>query len=117
MAFLEIRLTQHAIERFHERVRPGLAMAAAEEELARLVSIADVVTEPPPWHGERQRRTAPAYLVIGDLVLPAEWLVGEPDVLVAVTCIARGCLSDRARARRNEARQRGQRARRFVRTR
>jgi hypothetical protein len=115
MAYLEIHLTQHAIERFHERVRPCLTIAAAEEELARLVTMADVVSEPPTWHAERQRRTAAAYLVVGDLVLPAERLVGQPDVLVAVTCIARGCLSDRARARRNEARQRGRRTRRFAR--
>jgi hypothetical protein len=114
MGYLEIHFTQHAIERFHERVRPCLTIAAAEEELARLVTMADVVSEPPTWLAERQRRTAAAYLVVGDLVLPAERLEGKPYVLVAVTCIARGCLSDRARARRNEARQRRRRARRFA---
>lgn len=115
MAHLEIQLTQHAIERFHHRVRPSLTMSAAEDELARLVTVAQVVSEPPTWHAERQRRTAAGYLVIGDLVLPAERLAGAPDVLVAVTCISRGCLSDKARARRNEAKRRGRRARRFAR--
>ena len=115
MAYLEIQLTQHAIERFHERVRPSLTLSAAEDELARLVAFARVVSDPPSWHAERQRRTAAAYLVIGDLVLPAEPLVSEPEVLVAVTCIARGCVSDQARARRNKARRRARRSRGFAR--
>src|SRR5262249_4422895 len=89
MAYLELHLPQHSVDRFRERVGPSLTIAAAEEELSRLVPAADVVPEPPTWHAERQRRTAAAYLVVGDMVLPAEPVIGEPNVLVAVTCIAR----------------------------
>jgi hypothetical protein len=113
METLEIHLSQHAVERFHERVRPSLGIEAAEDELARLVAMGQVVTQPPPWHAERQRQTAPAYLVICDLVLPLVQMGGDPVVLVAVTCIARGGISDQARARRNSlpraARRRGRR--------
>jgi hypothetical protein len=114
MALAEIHITQHAIERFHLRVRPGLSTAAAEIELARMVAVGELVNDPPSWYADRQRRTAAAYLVVGDLVLPLEPVDGNPCALVAVTCIARGGISDAARARRNERRRRGAPRRRTI---
>jgi len=102
---VEINLTCHAIARFHERVRPTLDRRAAEDELARLVAIGLITSEAPFWHATRQRQRAHAYLVVGDLVLPLKPQRGDQSVLIAVTCIARGGLSDAARARRNERRR------------
>lgn len=101
MSTLTIELTVHAVERFHERVRPGLSRAAAEEELAFLLALATVTCEPPAWVRERAVRRADCHAVMGDVVLP---LYACGGVLVATTCIARGGLSARARQRRNARR-------------
>src|SRR4051794_26614396 len=111
MALIEIRLTQHAVDRFQFRVRPGLSTAAAEVELARLAAMGDIVTDAPAWHACRQRRTASAYLVVGDLVLPLEPVCGNPDALVAVTASHVVGSPNEARARRNERRRRERRQR------
>ena len=106
MPTLEIRLTTHAVDRFHERVRPALTRAAAEDELARLVLFGSIFSEAPAWFAIRQRQRAAAYLVIGDLVLPLEPVGTGGDAYSAVTCIARGGISETARFRRNGRRHR-----------
>jgi len=104
-AKVEIRLGSHAVERFHERVRPALHLDAAELELGRLVAQGSVVADPPVWLAPRQRQFACCYVVVGDLVLPLEPDRRDREVLVALTCIARGGLSDRARQGRNARRR------------
>lgn len=110
MPTIEIELTNHAIDRFHERVRPGLARASAEVELARLALFGAMVADPPPWYSPCEDHEASAYLVIGDLVLPLR--AGDDGVHVAVTCIARGGISPAARARRRLHGQRSLRGQR-----
>lgn len=102
---LEIHLSQHAIDRFHERVRPGLDRAAAEDALAQLALLGTIESEPPEWLARRQRQRAACYLVAGDVVLPLDPYRRDPRVLVALTCVARGGISELARQRRNEGRR------------
>ena len=113
MSTFTIQLSKHAVERFQQRVRPGLAFADAEDQLAQLALVADLVAEPPSWHAASCAQLAPWYLVIGDVVLPLKPHWNDSDVLVATTCLARGerseALRHRRRARRREASHRGRR--------
>lgn len=101
-----IIFTTHAIERFRDRVRPGLSFADAEVELARLAPAGQVVSESPDWHARRAAQRALCYLVIGDLVLPLK-AAHQPGRYVATTCIPKGGLSEASRQRRNRHRSRG----------
>jgi hypothetical protein len=103
---IEIHLSEHAVQRFHERVRPGLDRIAAEDALARLALHGTIDTEPPDWLARHQRQHAACYLVAGDVVLPLDPCRRDPAVLVALTCLARGGLSEPARQRRNLRRRR-----------
>jgi hypothetical protein len=105
---LDLDLTHHCVDRFHERFRPALDHTRARAELERLIEHGEVTDEPPEWMAQTMRQEADAYLVIGnDLVLPlaADGPLGEH--LIAKTCIPRGGISNAARLRRNaRARQR-----------
>lgn len=109
MSTFTIQLSEHAIQRFRERVRPALGVAEAEGELARLAPVGDLLSEAPAWHAVSTAALAPWYLVIADCVLPLRPHWRDPDVLIATTCLARGDLSEatrfRRRARRRAARQ------------
>ena len=64
-AVTTIDITAHAIQRFRDRVRPGLDLDAAADELARLVGHAELTPCRPEWlHG-----FAYLYLVAGDVAL------------------------------------------------
>lgn len=98
-----IDILDHAVERFIERVRPGLEVTRAQSELDHLLWLADYVFEAPEWLASRARQRAPMYAVIADIVLPLQ-IGRDRSSLIAVTCLTRGGLSDPARARRNDAR-------------
>src|SRR4051812_25655150 len=113
METFTIEITLHAVERFRERVRPALPLDAAEDELALLLTFAEVTAEAPAWMAHTTREATHAYAVIGDVVLPLA--AGREGVLFAKTCIPRGGISPPARARRSDnrrARRRGSRFRR-----
>ena len=94
-AAVTIDLTAHAIERFRDRVRPALDLDAAAEELARLAGQAELTACRPPWlHG-----FAHLYLVAGDVALPLEPAPGDPERLVATTCMVRNGHPRRRRRR------------------
>src|SRR4051812_16625276 len=105
MAAIDIVLSRHAVDRFHDRVRPSLSRDAAERELGRLVAFGDVVSEAPEWHARGAARRAPWYVVIADVVLPLQ-PASTAGVYVATTCLARCAISDASRARRNRGRSR-----------
>ena len=111
---VEVLLSTHAIERFNERVRPGLDYASAAVELARLVLAAELSTEPPTWLAATQAQRSAMYAVIGDLVLPLDPSRQDQAALCALTCLARGSISSHTRERRTRARKgaRGRRGRR-----
>lgn len=103
----DLMISKHAAERFHSRVRPTLDPDTASAELSRLANLGEVVAEPPRWFAERQREEAPRYLVVGDLVMPLRPIgaTSETDRWCAVTCIARGGISEKARHARNRSRR------------
>ena len=101
-----IALTHHCVERFHERFRPAVDQVAARRELEALIAHGEIAGEPPEWMARTMRQEAEAYLIVGeDLVLPLV-SVGLGDVVaIAKTCIARGGISEKARANRNRRRR------------
>lgn len=109
-----IYLTEHAIERYHERVKPALAPEQARREAITLARRAEPTRDRPRWWYQRQ----------GDDVLEA-WayvtegiafgLVKRDNGWVALTCCTAGGMSDvvrearRRRKRIAKARRRDQR--------
>jgi hypothetical protein len=106
MSTVTLHLSPHAVERFHQRVRPALAVAEAEDKLARLALFGELTPHPPAWHAATAADIAPWYLVIGDVVLPLKPHWSGPDALVATTCFARGEHSEAVRRRRRAQRRR-----------
>ncbi|WP_354699063.1 hypothetical protein DSM112329_04767 [Paraconexibacter sp. AEG42_29] len=100
-----IHITNHAVERFNERVRPALSPEAAGEELGRVALAGKVTKVPPPWHVNNCMELAPFYLEVADVLLPLRPHWTEPDVLVATTCIPRGSFSQDARRHRTARKQ------------
>jgi len=100
---VDVRLSRHCVDRFHARFRPAADAARAEAELRAMLPCADLVHEVPEWLEER-RRSADAYLVIGDdLAMPLVPVSGG-RAYVAVTCLSRGTISPGERARRKARR-------------
>ena len=102
-------ISDHAVQRYQERVRPGLDEAAARAELERLRAVAAVASDPPGWlHAADQ---APWYLLLGDdVVLP---LLRQSDGRwVASTCVPKSALTLQRRAAKTARRKsRGARGR------
>jgi hypothetical protein len=100
----EIDLSEHAVEQYRERIRPGLERADARVELARLLPSGEIREEPPDW--ARSASSKPYYLVIGNtLALP---LAGQHGRWVTTTCLVQTTLTPRRRAERS--RRKAQRA-------
>ncbi len=101
-----IELSAHAVERYQQRVRPGLSLEAAEDELARVALVGEITTDPPAWHLRSCAQIAPFYLCVGDVLLTLALHQTQPDVFVATTCLAKGSLSADARRYRTTRRRR-----------
>lgn len=101
-----IRISAHAVERFRERVRPGLSFEAAENELARIAIVGEITAQAPAWHLRSCAQIAPLYLVVAGVLMPLHPHRSEADVLVATTCLAQGSLSVDARRYRTARRRR-----------
>ena len=100
----EIDLSEHAVEQYRERIRPGLDHDDARLELARLVPSGEIRDTPPDWAHSASAK--PYYLVIGDaLALP---LAAQHGRWVTTTCLVQTTLTPRRREERN--RRRAQRA-------
>jgi hypothetical protein len=67
-----VLLTQHAIGRFNQRVRPTLDEDQAGAELRRLVCLGTISATAPRWLAETQHQAAAMYLVVGDVVIPLD---------------------------------------------
>lgn len=101
---MRVTLTEHAVQRFQERVRPGLGLAMARAELRRLVDAHAEVCEPPGWYFEGGRHARADTLVrIGpDILLPCATRDGR---LFALTVVCRGLLGDDERAYRRRCKR------------
>ncbi len=103
-----VRISAHAVDRYRERIKPGLDEAAARIELERLRAVGTVVREPPTWLHAADH--APCYLLFGDdIVLP---LLHADGGWIASTCVPKSTLtSERRQAKTARRRSLASRAR------
>lgn len=92
-----IRVTDHAIERYVDRVKPCLTIDQAREEVRRLFeTVVGFSKAPPYWHAQGRERTPfELYAMVGDGIA-----FGIKDGL-AITCLTRGGYSDEVREAQN----------------
>lgn len=105
MSELPIGISDHAVERYVERVRPGLGFVAARRELRRLIEAGTLTATAPEWVAE-SADVSDAYLDAGDVAicLNVDNSRGGRK-LVAATVLIRGSLPPLTRERRNKARR------------
>lgn len=98
-------LTDHAVERFPERFRPGLNFKQTRAELVQLLSIGELSSSPPEWFRPGPEEN-PSFLMVGDdMVLPLR--EQGSNKLVAITCLGRGTISP-CECRRKKSRKNSQ---------
>lgn len=100
-----IGFTSHAVERFIERVRPGIDVDVAVREMRAMAQVAEYSPGAPAWCTgveEYEERTT-GWLVLADIAFP---LSGHGRKRTAVTCIVRGSIATVAREARNHERTR-----------
>lgn len=102
-----IRFSEHAIERFIERVRPALDRDAALDAMVRLRHIGQVTPGRPPWMNPTDDDgDVVAYLVAGDVAFPLT-ISSQADRrhrYVAKTTVVPGSIPAETRERRNRQR-------------
>lgn len=101
-----VHLTDHALERFQQRVRPGLTFEQAEDELARLLEEFGEWGECPDWYDGDDFLSA-RWLWLGDdiaiPVQPSEWGDCECTVTILIPSGFRpGARLHLTRAKRNQ---------------
>jgi hypothetical protein len=108
-------LSEHAVEQYHQRLKPGLEPGAAGAELDRLRLQGRVSAEAPCWL--HAARPAWYYLLLGDaIVLP---LAPQADGWIATTCVTQCTLTPIRRSAKSarkaslRARKRAQHRTRF----
>jgi hypothetical protein len=92
-----VAFSNHAVERFAERLRPGMDPDEVRRQLSGMLASAVVTTKPPEWFKPRQR--ADAYLVVADVVMPLRRCAH--DELIAVSAIEETTLTDASREKRS----------------
>lgn len=99
---LVVEVTEHAIKRYGERVRPALGTSELEREVLRVVhDVGVVVWHRPSWAGAD--RNIVGWVVVGpDIAFPLQFHRSKKGVLVAVTCLSRGSYGDTMREERNK---------------
>jgi hypothetical protein len=91
-----VLISEHAVEQYRHRVKPGLDLDAARAELTRLVAVGEITPVEPAW--VRAARPAPFYLVLGDaLALPLKPQAGG---WIATTCVTKTTYTPTRRAQR-----------------
>ena len=104
-----VYMTDHALERYRDRVRPHLEDdVALHRDAYRLVEVCGVLTERAPEWANLQYTDEPnepdAWLVCGDVAFVLAVDRQRPSRLVALTVITRGGISELARTNRNRRR-------------
>jgi hypothetical protein len=109
---VKVALTTHAVERYHERVKPALSREAAKQEAKALIASCEITEEIPAWcvEGAGDHKVV-AYAVVCDGV--AFPLAENDGRHVALTCLARMSFSAETRKKRN-SHNRGVRFRRRI---
>lgn len=101
--WIEVLISDHALERWIERFRPGLNRSAAERELTQLVLQAELRTDRPPRIGLTSQRPA-FYVCLGDLVMPADPDRARRQRLVIRTVLPPRCQHPRLQVARRRRR-------------
>lgn len=102
-------MSDHAVARYQERVRPGLSLPEAEAELMRVLPFGEVTLVKPSFVFVAEPDTV-GWLVVGDgIAFP---LAQAGSHLVAVTCLTRAGASDEVLAVRRRRKQLRRNARR-----
>src|SRR4051812_18838316 len=93
-------ISDHAVDRYIERVKPTLTRREATKDLRRLArSVGSITTERPDWVGEACH--VDGWLLLGDdIALP---VLKTPVGWLAKTVLARGVLPPGVRRMRNRA--------------
>ena len=99
-----VRVSDTAVRRYVDRVKPGLDELTARNELEHLVEhVAHLSDTAPAWARDAHPRTH--YLLVGDaIVLPLAY--DHKGDWAATDCLTSGRLTDRERRARNAARPR-----------
>lgn len=84
----EIVFTRHAVKRYRERIRPGLAIDRVAQELADITKFGTLKPTAPTWLAARQQQAATLYLEIADAVFPLQ-PTNTDTRWHATTCIGR----------------------------
>lgn len=104
-----VRITRHAVTRYHERVCPGLERDTAAAQLEQLLAAAPLSESPPPW-----RPPAPNITLYAELADGICGLIGDLNGrrhLVTIT--VRGGQRPHEKARRRQRKARREELRRF----
>ena len=96
-------ITEHAAQRYQERVKSGLDLESARAELQQLLTFSAPNTLPPKWVLCEDDDHKNAYAEITDGIVVALRWTGR--AYVATTVLTRSTPSDTARARRNALKQ------------
>lgn len=102
VAGTRVYLSRHAVERYHERVRPALSPERVREEMREVLRQGERLLTPPEWLLEAsslaRELAADWWLVLGDsIVLP----IAQGR---AVTCLTRSDFGELYRERRSAQR-------------
>ena len=98
-----IRPSKHAVDRYHERVKPALPVWKAKAELEAFVAQATELAEAPPWHVDPEPGARHFEITDGICAVVRDELV--------TTVVVRGGHCDRITDRRRDYKRR-QRSRR-----
>jgi hypothetical protein len=99
---VHIAATNHAVERYRDRVRPGYSFADARRDLLNVAEAAGTISdEAPSWVVESDLEADRRYMKIGDDICAVLEPTSGADRAVIVTVLFKGGLSPQARARRN----------------
>jgi hypothetical protein len=78
-----VRISDHAVEQYRQRIKPGFDLGGAQAELEQLRAVGQIAASAPGW--VNAVRQAPCYLLIGDaIVLP---VLRDRNGWVATTCL------------------------------
>lgn len=84
---VRIRFKPHAVDRFRQRVRPGLDPMNARLQLQGIAAASTLTNERPNWSDRTQ---ATLWLRVADAAFIVVPDPNDRDCLVATTCVARG---------------------------
>lgn len=105
-----IHLLDHAVERYQERVRPGLSVPDVKLELTRVLPLATFQTERPPQVSHAHDDTGAWLVVVDSIVFPLVASDADEDWF-APTCVTVCGVGTEVRAAKNK----GNAARRYAR--